>query len=240
MDLKYQIYGSKSSQDLDIMVFVDKLGSINENKITIEQLKIQFSKIYPSIDCDVHIAQIFDGQVIDVSHGTYDEVNNSLYYTYSNFKQPYENFITKPYDRLQDQFINVKSLRIARFILSFFSREPELRTIIKSALRGDLTERLDVLKLIDFTKYTEFPKKKEKKEDIYKVCAFQFAQFFALIANKEVYTKEDAIIIFSPVADFINRKDVTDKLHVLNNILELFVFICEERLKQNKYTTLYE
>lgn len=47
MDLKFQIYGSKSSQDLDIMVFVDKLGSINENKITIEKLKKRFSSIFP-------------------------------------------------------------------------------------------------------------------------------------------------------------------------------------------------
>lgn len=131
-------------------------------------------------------------------------------------------------------------IRVARFILSFFSREPELRTTIKSALRGDLNERLEALKLIDFTKYTEFPKKKEKKEDIYKVCAFQFAQVCALTANEEIYSKEEAIMMFPIFEKFIHRMNVSDELDILQRGLNMFIILCEERLEQNKFTTLYE
>ena len=62
-------------------------------------------------------------------------------------------------------YYHLKIKRVSRFILSFFSREPELRHNIKSALRGDLNERLNILSLIDFKKYTEFKHKKENKEE---------------------------------------------------------------------------
>lgn len=242
IEFKYQIYGSKSSNDLDIMVFVDKLGNIEENKNNIQLFKNIFSKIYTNINCDVHLATLHNGQVIDVSHGTYDEVNNSLYYTYNNFEQKFDNLINKPYDRLNtDEFINKKIIRVARFILSFFSREPELRSDIKKALRGDLIEKIKVLNNIDFTKYTEFPKKKEKKEDIYKVCAFQFAQVFGLIAKNEIYTKEDVINHFDNLKPFILReKNINDQLYILNNCIELFITIINIRLKQNKFNKLTE
>lgn len=241
-DLKYQIYGSKSSRDLDIMVITqDKLGTINENKIIIEKYKEYFQSIYTDVKCDVHLARIYNGQIFDVSHGTYDEVNNSLYYTYDNFDQRFENSITRHYDRFQVEYVNHKNIRVARFILSFFSREPELRTKIKSALRGDLKERLEVLKLIDFTKYTEFPHKKEKKEDIYKVCAFQFAQTLSLFTGIEIYTKEEAIKYFDIFSPFISREEnISDKLYVLNNALELFISLTEKRIELSKFDSLYE
>jgi hypothetical protein len=53
------------------------------------------------------------------------------------------------------------------------------------ALRGDLKLKLNVLKQIDFSTMVEFPGKKEKIEDIYKVIAFQFGQIFSLIDGHE-------------------------------------------------------
>ena len=59
--------------------------------------------------------------------------------------------------------VNEKILRVARFIITFYSRT-ELRKEIKSALRGNLLLKLEVLKKINFVKMTEFTDKKEKKE----------------------------------------------------------------------------
>lgn len=39
--IKFQIFGSKSSQDYDVLVFVDKLGTISENHELIKKLKIK-------------------------------------------------------------------------------------------------------------------------------------------------------------------------------------------------------
>ncbi len=240
-DLKFQLYGSASSIDLDIMVFVDSLGSIDDNKKTIEVYKERFKNLFPQYKCDVHLAVVKDGMIVDVSHGTYDECNNSLYYTYRNFRQPYPNAIERPYDRVGTDFYHIKMKRVARFILSFFSREPELRKDIKSALRGDLNERIRVLKLIDFTKHTEFPGKKERKEDIYKVCAFQFAQVSGLACGGELFTKEDVIHNFSVLADFILRKEnITHQLYKLNSVRDIFVMLCEQQIKCGKLTNLIE
>jgi len=240
MKTKYQIYGSSNSLDTDLMVFVDSLGTIEQNKQSIEKYKTELQPLF-SNKIDVHLAVVKDGQIVDISHGTYDECNNSLFYTYKNHKQHFDNVITKVYDRSRGtNFYYFKLIRVARFILSFFSREPELRSKIKSALRGDLKERIEVLKLIDFTKYTDFPHKKESKQDIYKVCAFQFAQIMGLVDGYEIYTKQYAISLFNNLEPFINRKNVDDKLYMLNNLLELYITICETEMIKNPTMDLYE
>ncbi len=238
MNIKYQIYGSKSSIDTDMMVFVDKLGTIQENHLLIEKLKIDLKDLYPN-KIDVHLAVLTNGMITDVSHGTYDEVNNSLFYTYENHIQKSPNVITATYDRSYGtDFYNIKMIRIARFILSFFSREPELRSEIKIALRGDLNLRITALEKISLWKYTTFPGKKEKHEDIYKVIAFQFAQIFALRNNREIYTKEDAIDFNSAFSKFILREELTEKdLTLLNIYLAYFIKICKDDIKlMNKIT----
>lgn len=243
MNYKYQIFGSKDSQDIDIMVFVDELKSIDENHTLIKELNDHFSSLY-SKEINCNLAVLENGMIKEVFKGTEDECNNSLFYTYENHDQKYPNVVTSLYDRSRgSKYHHIKLIRVARFILSFFSREPELRTKIKPALRGDLLLRLEVLKEIDFTKYTTFPGKKEKHEDIYKVLAFQFAQVMGLsLFNKEVYTKSDAKELFNKsLSNMLNRKPITiEDLNTLNECLRWFIIMCETEIITKRLTNFNE
>lgn len=241
MNYKYQIFGSKDSQDVDIMVFVDELKTIDENHTLIKELNKHFETIYPGREINCNLGILKDGMMVDVFKGTYDECNNSLYYTYDLHQQPGENVIDRLYVRGRGtDFYHLKLKRVARFILSFFSREPELRSIIKPALKGDLIVRLSALEKIDFHKYTTFPGKKEKHEDIYKVLAFQFSQCMCLASYKEVYTKEDAKI-FKQFSNMLDRKPITETdLEILNRCKEIFIVLCDTEISKGKMLNFEE
>ena len=78
----------------------------------------------------------------------------------------------------------MKILRAYRNILSFFSRS-DLRYVIKPALRGNLRDKIPVMKMIDFEVMKEFPGKKESIKDIFKIVSFQFGQLFSLVDGFE-------------------------------------------------------
>lgn len=212
--LKFNIFGSKSSQDYDVLVFVDSLGSIDDNHITVKHNNEILEKLFkdkgwPEKPINSNLGMLDHGKLVKVFKGTSDEVNNSCFYTYKNHDQLHDLMIEGPIDR--DEFYKqLKLKRCFRFILSFYSRIPEFRKEIKDALKGTFDKRLEMVKKIDFTKYTEFPGKKEKTEDIYKVLAFQLAQTISLCEfHHEIYSKEEVIIGFSPLENFINRKPIT-------------------------------
>ena len=130
--------------------------------------------------------------------------------------------------------IDEKILRVARFIITFYSRT-QLRPQIKSALRGDLKEKLEVLKKIDFVKMVDFPGKKERLEDIYKVLAFQFGQVFSLIDGHEEdsYTKNGIIKNYMDLSNLLKRGKVSNiDLEVLNKYLDRFTKLVETRIKE--------
>ena len=117
-------------------------------------------------------------------------------------------------------------------LITFYSRT-NLRPQIKAALRGDLKLKLDVLKQIDFTKMMDFPGKKEKVEDIYKVIAFQFGQVFSLIDNHEPdsYTKNGIIKNYPDLKNIINRGSISNSdLETLNSYLHRFTQLIDSKL----------
>lgn len=245
MNYKYQIFGSRDSQDVDIMLFVDELKSIDENHTLVKEANAYFENFHPEFkgkELNCNLGVLKDGMIVDVFKGTYDECNNSLYYTYKNHNQLYPNVIKSLYERGNGtEFYYIKMKRVARFILSFFSREPELREFIKPALKGDLKQRLEALKHIDFTKHTSFPKKKEKHEDIYKVVAFQFAQILGLSQDKEIYTKDGAILYNQAFYTYIKRLEL-DHVHLmfLNQMLYRYIVLAEEEIESGRLTNLIE
>lgn len=216
MELPFYIFGSKSSVDYDVLLIVDELKTIDENHKLIkewnEKLEKQFVEAgleQKKVNCNLGVYGM--GQIIAVFKGTYDEVNNSVYWTYNRHKQFFTLNIKAPYDRVNsDYFKHLKLKRCYRFLLSFYSRVPELREDIKLALKGDFIKRHEVLSKIRFTTHTEFPKKKEKVEDIYKVIAFQLAQTIGLFNGVEIYSKEGALSFFSEIENPILRKPLTE------------------------------
>lgn len=159
-----------------------------------------------------------------------DEVNNALYYTYNLHKQVYPNIISGPVER----DLNLKIIRSTRGILSFFSRT-DMRLEIKTSLKGDMDDRLKVLKKIDFKKMVDFPGKKESKKDIYKIISFQYGQLFSLVDGfeKDSYTKNGITRSYPKLSNLINRKDLSiEDFEYLNECNDRLVELIESKISE--------
>ena len=231
----FYIFGSEDSQDYDVIVSVDSISKnveISSSECKYWNEKLSEVLINKPLNCNLGV---FDnGTLIDVYKGTVDELINCIYYTYKNHKQYYPNPISNPVQRNVDE----KILRVSRFLITFYSRT-DLRPQIKSALRGDLKLKLNVLKSIDFLKMVDFPGKKEKIEDIYKVIAFQFGQVFSLIDGNEndSYTKGGIIKNYPDLSNLIGRGTITNAdLNILNQYLNRFIKLIESKIDTIKLT----
>lgn len=231
----FYIFGSENSQDYDIIVSVDEIPqNIDAAHNICKYWNEKLSKTLTDKPLNCNLGVFKDGNLIDVFKGTVDELVNVIYYTYDNHKQFHPNPILKPVVRDVDE----KILRVARFLITFYSRT-HLRTQIKSALRGNLKDKLEVLKLIDYTQMNEFPGKKEKYEDIMKVIAFQFGQVFSLIDGheSESYTKNGIIKNYPDLKNILNRITLSlDDLETLNKYLKRFIDLIQSRIDNIKLT----
>lgn len=229
--MKFYLFGSENSQDYDVLVECEDIP-LDIRKA--HDLCKHYNETLPlkGKELNCNLITIKDYNIVNCFKGTCDELINCLFYTYYNHKQFYHNPILQPIER----DLNEKILRVARFLITFYSRT-ELRTEIKAALRGDLKSKIDILRKIDYLKMTSFPDKKEKIEDIYKVIAFQFGQVFSLIDGYEPdsYTKNGIIKNYKNLSNIINRKTlIKDDLNTLNDYLNRFVNYVEENIKTLK------
>jgi hypothetical protein len=235
MENKFYIFGSKDSLDYDVLVQVDYIPKdIDKAHNICKHFNTQLSTLLKDKELNSNLAIIEMGKIIKVFKGTSDELNNVIFYTYNNHKQYYPNPITSPLRRDIDE----KILRVARFILSFYSRT-NLRKEIKNALKNDLKVKLEVLKKIDFVQMQDFSGKKEKKEDIYKVLAFQFGQVFSLIDGyeKDSYEKDGIIKNYSNLKNIIKRKELNNSdMEILNSYLYRFIKLIEKRINDINLT----
>lgn len=225
----FYVFGSEDSQDYDVLVSVDFIPEhIDASAKMCKEFNEVLSTVLVGKELNCNLAIIKDNKIEKVFKGTTDELNNVLFYTYKNHLQHHPNPITC----LIDRDLNEKILRVARFIITFYSRT-ELRTEIKSALRGNLLQKLEVLKKIDFVKMKEFPGKKEKVEDIYKVLGFQFGQLFSLVdgLESESYTKNEITKNYPDLTSFLKRKKILDTdLKILNQYLQRFISLIESKI----------
>lgn len=234
----FQIFGSKYSQDYDVLVFVDKIGSIKENHETITRLDNELALILTDKPINCNIAVLENGLIKQVFKGYPLEVNNSAYHTFKNHKQYHPNQVTNTYE-LTDDIKHLKLKRCLRFILSFYSRVPEWRADVKSAMRGNLELRLKQISKIDFLIHNQFPEKKDSLENIYKTFAFQLAQTYLLINDIEVYSKEDVIKHLPKLKESILRKETgTTELSTMNSLLSEIIDYGYNEMKYMK--SLYE
>lgn len=229
----FYLFGSENSQDYDVLVNINNIPeNIDEAHKICKYWNDKLSEILPDKELNCNLITISDNKIIDCFKGTLDELNNCLFYTYKHHKQFYDNPILLPIERN----LNHKILRVARYLITFYSRT-ELRTEIKAALRGNLLLKLAVLKKIDYTLMTEFPNKKEKYEDIWKVIAFQFGQLFSIIDGVEYdsYTRNGIIKHYPDLKVFLNRKPFnTSDLEALNGYLNRFITYIESNIDNLK------
>jgi hypothetical protein len=229
MKNKFYIFGSENSTDYDILVEVDEILPIEKSHDICKSFNVELSKILKDKPINSNLAVIKNDRIVEVFKGTSDELNNVLFYTYDNHEQYFDNPIKEPIIRDIDE----KVLRVSRFIITFFSRT-DLRVLVKSALRGDLKDKLKVLKSLDFVTMNDFSGKKEKIEDIYKVIAFQFGQVFSLIDGYESdsYTKNGVIKNYPDLKNILNRGVMKiEDFKTLNSYLNRFINLLEEKIE---------
>lgn len=222
----FNVFGSKSSLDRDIIVFLDKIPSLEDcKKLSLELNPILEELFNDDKKANSNFGVVKNGILTEVFKGTVDEVNNSLLETYGLHKQLRPLLIESHLPRNKEQ----KLLRVARIILSFFSRT-EYREIVKNALRNDLKEKILTLEKIDFSKSYDF-NKNGSAPDVYKNIAFQFGQILGLYDNLELYTKEDISSSYPLLHNFLYRKPLTqENFQSLELFKKEFVNLCKEEL----------
>jgi len=202
---KFQLFGSKSSIDYDVMVFVDSISeSVEECKKICEMYDEEISMIlqlhdYPLKKVNSNLAVVNNGIITDIHKGMICECNNSIFLTYDNFEQIHPNQITK----LVARDVDLKILRCYRILLSFLSRT-FYREEVKKSLKGTLTQKIDVLININYDNI-DFGNRNGEPIDIWKALAFQVGQTLLLTKDIEAYSKEEICIHIPALSPFIMR-----------------------------------
>lgn len=218
----YQIFGSKSSEDLDVCFFVDSLDGIRGNHEVVKMYTAQ-TNFNTSKSVNANLAIVENGIVIENFKGSADELNNALFTTYNLHNQAYKNHI----DRLVSRNLESRIVRCARTLVGNFTRT-DLRIQAKAAIREDVDTQLDFLATIQLEKYTDFGKNGSVIE-VYKTLAFQLGMTLALLNNKEVYTKEAIIALFPELENYILRKEQNSE--ALQKHLKLFITLVRNNTK---------
>lgn len=192
-------FGSKQSLDNDLLYIVDCIGTIEECKKMAENLQ-------ETSDDDINFAVLENRQLVNVYKGTPDEVNNSLFKTFFNFEQYYNE---RPVD-LTIRNVSLKISRCLRIIMSFLSRTSD-RKNIKNLLKSEnVFYQLKYLFDFNFENINDFNKKNFTTEQIYKKIFFQIGQTMTLINGIEVYSKKG----------IINHYDVFEKYLMLQTEID--------------------
>jgi len=224
----FTVFGSESSLDLDVMVFVDEIPEDNKTatdicKVYNESIALVYEKEYgitKEVNCN--LAVLKNGQIKQVYKGTSDEVNNSIFLT----KDFHTQFHSMEYViGMVERDHQIKLLRTARVLLSFLSRTSH-RLKVKAALRGDVYHKIKVLREIDLGEITDIGKSSTSFEDYLKTMAFQLGQSIGLMEGVELYAKESIGEAYPLLETFLNR-DVSSELSVLNGFKEEFCDICD-------------
>ena len=220
--VSYNIFGSISSTDYDLAIIVDSIPSTPEAHELCKKFNTLLSADLKDkkMNCNLIVS---NGEILtDCFKGTVDELNNVILDTYSIHPQLYPSFVTK---RLKRD-VELKISRCLRGLLTMYSRT-HLRPAIKTAIRGNISEQLEVLNKINFE--TLVPNgKKEPLEDIYKMFAFQLGQTFGLFEGKELYTKESISIEYPDLEAFLFRKQNTDT-YIFNDYAQCLIQIINSK-----------
>jgi len=205
----FYIFGSLSSVDLDVMVIVNQVGDdlqFNKNlTISLEKEIQTITKTNKKIN--INLAQIDSGYISKVYKGTADEVNNSIFETYTLHKQWHPLKIKG----LLERNVDLKIVRAVRIILGLISRT-QYRKFIKDSLKKDsFIDRVEVLSKIDLTQIQDFAKK-DNESDILKKIAFQIGQVLGLLEVKEYYSKEDISNAYINLRPYLMRQSLDKTL----------------------------
>lgn len=182
----YNIFGSDDSRDIDIMVFVDELSSIENNKNMCKTYEMDMVHLNLNKPIDINLAIVNNGIVSQCHKGTIDEVNNMLYYTYDRHIQAHSAQVTRPVERN----IHLKVARALRGILSHLSKTAfrlEVKAALKSHDAGKMMACLEAIAEGDFN--WDITKNNSTNELFAKTLGFQAGQVVGLFNGMELFSK---------------------------------------------------
>lgn len=225
----FQLFGSKSSEDYDVMIFVDKINTIEESKLLCEKYDKELYNKFANdgmkikkVNCN--LAVLTNNIVTQVYKGTSDEVNNSLYLTYNYHKQFFPNQIVK----LVERDIDIKIMRSIRFILMYLSKT-EHRFDVKMSLKHNFIKKIETLENIDISLIYQLVGKSIYWKDYLKNLSFQFLQSLSLMDGLELYTKEELSKYCPELEPMLMRTG--EDLTILEKYKVEFLRRCKLRLK---------
>jgi hypothetical protein len=232
------IYGSASSQDVDLMEVVPesfKGRKPHESSNYCLQRIPELIQEFTSMGIDLQNRELnlnlctldnSNGKSIInwVYKGSIDECNNCLFLSYNNHKniQIAPLFVTS----LVSRRLDIKIIRSLRMILSWITRT-NMRSSVKSALKTNtVSSRLKVLGSIQFENLIFTNNTNDDIKDIYKNIAFQLAQTITLLNNDEIFSKEEAYLRFPQLTVFLKRlpftqSDLTNLTELKQNLVEM-------------------
>lgn len=200
----FHVFGSPSSVDCDVVVFVDTLPTLEEGKALAAQLTPELAaQLGTDKKLNLNFAVLHEGVIVATLKGLPDETNNAALATYGFHPQLHPLAITRPVPRDLD----AKRQRAARIVLSLYSRTPQ-REAIKRALSGDFAAKCAMLEALDLAEPMDFGKNGTPK-DVVKSIAFQLGQAVALAEGVELYTKEALIAHFPELGPALRREPLT-------------------------------
>lgn len=219
----YQVFGSESSRDLDVIFFIDSLkGTIKENK---ELVTLYSKEIISEKEVNGNLAVLENGIIKECFKGTPDEVNNSCFYTYDLHPQKYPKQILE----ITERDIYLKVARTIRVLLSFLSKS-EYRNLVKDALKSGNTERYKILKSINLRTIKSFGKNLSDIE-IAKTIAFQLGQTLLLLSGIEVYTKEKIGTYYPDLIPFLERRE-NPNFGIIQIYLDFFIALIKYKIRE--------
>jgi len=203
---KYYFYGSHNSIDKDVFIIVNEIP--NNIETAIQYMK-SLNKKY-NLNWNINMIVINDGVVVDCipSKGSIYSLNNSLYYTYNNHTQYFEN----PIKRLIEPNTLLNIYKCVRNILTQLTRvNQKYRTNIKPTLKGihPWYKKIEALEKVNFAEIETFNQKYQSDIDTWKILAFYLGQSLSLLENIEIYTKDKCLEEHPCLDHFINRKQIT-------------------------------
>lgn len=213
-ELKYNIFGSEDSTDVDAIVFVDDMPPLIEDR---KRLATKIGKEFGE-RWNVIVARVADGVIADCTYpkASPDSLNNALLATYKYHDQEFACMVTRRLERNKILAI-YKTVRI----ISTYLTRTQYRTLIRPTMnwRNDFRVKLEKLLLVDFDSIKTFNQANVSDLDIWKTYAFYLWQNIALVwdggppdSNRELYTKQQVLNYGGPLLEpYLYRREIATR-----------------------------
>jgi len=229
IDQIFYIFGSPSSVDFNVMVLVPHIPDVYTAYEWCDEFAENLTDTLQGKNINVNLAVLDEGVITNVFKGISDEVNNSIFYTYSSHQQWHPLNIIKIIPRN----FHLKLLRVARIVLSLLVHT-EHQIQIKEAFKSDINVKAKILSEINLKNIHNLGD--ITLTDFKKICAFQFGQVLGLIDGKELYTKEDIATNYPQFQEALERMNYSsmDVIETAKNnflatlISEIPKMICDQ------------